>query len=100
VTRYEFAKENLLILTASKVEIDLSEEREFFHEGGSEEWALKLAHKERLQQIMAPIFAKCVRRQSAHRKEYFHSLDVFRPVGAESEDEDSEAEVGQIEQEL
>lgn len=49
---------------------------------------------------MTPIFAKFIRKQSAHRKEYFHSLDVFRVVGAESEDEDSEAEVGQIEQEL
>lgn len=82
VIRYEFAKDNLVITTASKIEIDLSDEREFFYESGSEDWALKLAHKDRVQQIMTPIFAKFIRKQSAHRKEYFHSLDVFRVVGA------------------
>lgn len=100
VLRYEFAQESLLISTLHCQEIDLNSARDFYHDASEREFALKLTHRERSQQIMAPIFAKFTKRATAHKKEYFHSLNVFQQVGAGSDEEDSEAEVGQVEQEL
>jgi hypothetical protein len=93
-------QESLLISTLTRQEIDLNCGRDFYLDVSGSDFALKLSHRERSQQIMGPIFAKFSRRVTAHKKEYFHSLDVFRQVGAGSDEEDSEAEVGQIEQEL
>jgi hypothetical protein len=56
--------------------------------------------KERSRQILTAIFSKFCKKQQNHTKEYFHSFDIFKEVGPDSEDEDSEAEIGQIEQEL
>jgi hypothetical protein len=58
------------------------------------------SHKERMRLILTSIFSKFAKKVQNYRKEYFHSIDIFREVRAESEDEDSEEEIGNIEREL
>ena len=54
----------------------------------------------RAQDILDRIAAKFTKKAVKQRKEYFHSYDVFRQLGPESEDEDSEDDLAYIEREL
>lgn len=66
------------------------------------DFALVGTFQKRVKEIFDKIFLKFIkkRRQRKQKQEYYHSIDIFREVLPESEDEDSEAEIGEIEREL
>ena len=57
--------------------------------------------EERMKAILNYIFSKFGWKVSQEKKKvYYHSADIFREIGPESEDEESEAEATYLERDL
>lgn len=95
MTSYEFHDETMVVST--KPRQDPSKVPSHFARDSAGECLLG-SLKERSRQILTNLFAKCSKKAKGEKREYFHAVDIFRPLQPESEDEDSEGDIGKVEQ--
>ena len=52
---------------------------------------------DRVKDILVSIFGKFIKQHQKQKRQYFHSVDVFKEVGEESQDDDSEDDLTNLE---
>ena len=61
-------------------------------EGREREYFFGVNAEDRIRERLMDIFAKFRKPYQKQKRQYFHSNDVFKEIGEQSEDEDSEEE--------
>jgi hypothetical protein len=96
VEKYEFSQD-LVTIFYRQIEPFVQEKKET---DNPYEYFYGTNYEERMRDFLLNVFGRFVKKDQKKQRQYFHSSDVFREIGPNSEDEDSESELTNLERDL